>query len=231
MTPAFNSVDLAPSPTAANDSPIAMITISPWRSTKCAGCTRKPPTPRKRGATRPISSATSQRSGFDQPCAKPAATINAARYCRRCDPQDRRQQVVVPARRELVEKELHQRHEEERDTEYDAVPAERLGHGEGGDEHRRHCTQHRPPDATCVRVGDVRQPGIRGPRPPERPENQQCVGEPVPRRVARENRRDLRERENEHEVEEELERGYALLALELLRAHTWTLTPSPRRRI
>ena len=32
----------SPRPIAISDSPIAMITISPWRSTKCAGCTRQP---------------------------------------------------------------------------------------------------------------------------------------------------------------------------------------------
>ena len=32
----------APRPIAIRDSPIAMITISPWRSTKCAGASRQP---------------------------------------------------------------------------------------------------------------------------------------------------------------------------------------------
>ena len=36
----------APTPSETIDSPSAMMTISPWRSAKCAGSTRQPSTPR-----------------------------------------------------------------------------------------------------------------------------------------------------------------------------------------
>ena len=48
--------------------------------------------------------------------------------------------------------------------------------------------------------------------------------EPAPRRIVRQHRRDLRESEDEDEVEEELERRDALLSLGVLLAHRWTLT-------
>jgi hypothetical protein len=49
------------------------------------------------------------------------------------------------------------------------------------------------------------------------------VPEPAPRRIIRQDRRDLREAEDEEEVEEELERSDALLAFGLLLAHSRTL--------
>ena len=42
---------------------------------------------------------------------------------------------------------------------------------------------------------------------------------PTPRRVVRKHRRDLREPEREHEIEEELERSDGLPALSVLLAH------------
>jgi hypothetical protein len=50
------------------------------------------------------------------------------------------------------------------------------------------------------------------------------VPEPTPRRIIRQDRRDLREPEDEDEVEEELERSDPLLALNVLFGHTRTLT-------
>ena len=47
--------------------------------------------------------------------------------------------------------------------------------------------------------------------------------EPTPGRIIRQDGRDLREREDEDEVEEELERSDALLALGVLLAHSRTL--------
>ena len=49
------------------------------------------------------------------------------------------------------------------------------------------------------------------------------MAEPAPRRIIRQHRRDLREPEDEDEVEEELERRDALLALDVLLAHSRTL--------
>jgi hypothetical protein len=49
------------------------------------------------------------------------------------------------------------------------------------------------------------------------------VPEPTPGRIIRQHGRDLREREDEDEVEEQLERRHPLLALSLLLAHSRTL--------
>ena len=56
------------------------------------------------------------------------------------------------------------------------------------------------------------------------------MAEPAPGRVVRQDRRDLREREDEDEVEEELERRDPLLALNGLLAHSRTLTRTDRDR-
>ncbi len=139
-------------------------------------------------------------------------------------PQDRRQKVSVSACSERVEREVHDVHDEEGDPEDDTVLAERFGDGQRGDEHRRHRNQHRPPDRALIGIDSVRQPRVSRPRPPERAEDQEAVREPAPRRIVRQHRRDLRESEDEDEVEEELERGDALLPLGVLLAHRRTLT-------
>ena len=51
---------------------------------------------------------------------------------------------------------------------------------------------------------------------------------PTPRRVVRKHRRDLREPEREHEIEEELERSDGLPALSVLLAHERKLARSDR---
>src|SRR5439155_16949115 len=71
----------------------------------------------------------------------------------------------------------------------------------------------RQPNGALVRFDIVRQPGVAGPGPPERAEHEQRTPEPGPGRIDREHARHLRDREDEDEVEEELERSYPLLAL------------------
>jgi hypothetical protein len=56
------------------------------------------------------------------------------------------------------------------------------------------------------------------------------VSEPAPSRIIRQDRRDLREREHEDEVEEKLKRSDALLALGVLLAHSRTLARTDRDR-
>src|SRR5262249_10283349 len=92
-----------------------------------------------------------------------------------------------------------------------------------------HCDQHRPPDGSFTWIYGVGQPGVRGPDPPERREDQQAAPEPAPRRILREHRRDLREREDEDEVEEQLERRDPLLTLGVQFAHGRTLPRYPCR--
>jgi hypothetical protein len=56
------------------------------------------------------------------------------------------------------------------------------------------------------------------------------VPEPTPRRIIRQDRRDLRECEDEDEVAEELERSDPVLALSVLLAHSRTLARTARDR-
>ena len=88
--------------------------------------------------------------------------------------------------------------------EKDGVPGECTGDGQGRDQQRRHRGEHGEPVDVLVRVDGVRQPGVRGPRPPQDDEHEETVAEPSPRRIVRHEARDLGDREDEHEVEEEL---------------------------
>ena len=146
------------------------------------------------------------------------------------DPQDRRQQVGVAASRQRVQRDVHDLHDEERNPEDDAVAPERVRDGQRGDEHRAHRDQHRSGHRAHTRVDRVRQPRVACPGPPERGEDEQTVAEPSPRRVVRKQRRDLREPEDEHEVEEELERRNSALVLRVRVAHRRTLAPAAGRR-
>jgi hypothetical protein len=78
MTVALNDVSLAPKPTAINDSPSAMMMISAWRSTKCAGSSRQPSIPPNSGPNMPTAKATSQSSGLRSLETNPATKINPA---------------------------------------------------------------------------------------------------------------------------------------------------------
>ena len=125
---------------------------------------------------------------------------------------------------------MHDVHDQEGHSEKDAVIAERVRDGERGDEHRPHRNQHRPPHRAHTGIDGVRQPGVGRPRPPEHAENQQTMSKPTPRRIVRQPRRDLRQREHEHEIEEELERRYALLTLSVKHTHERTLARPDRDR-
>jgi hypothetical protein len=71
----------------------------------------------------------------------------------------------------------------------------------------RHRREHREPRQVLVGVDLVREPGVGAPTPTTGRRAQASRAEPLPRGVVRHQGRDLREREDEHEVEEELERG------------------------
>jgi hypothetical protein len=67
--------------------------------------------------------------------------------------------------------------------------------------------------ATSLRAMTVGATGVSAPRPPQSGEHEHAAVEPLPRRVIRHQGRDLREREDEHEVEEKLERDDAFLGV------------------
>src|SRR5262249_17900274 len=64
-------------PMATSDSPIAMITINPCRSTKCAGSTRQPRTPTKAGPKKPTASAVTHNAARRPSSVNPAARISS----------------------------------------------------------------------------------------------------------------------------------------------------------
>ncbi len=109
------------------------------------------------------------------------------------------------------EEEMKQADDEVRDTEQHRVVSEGARHRQRGGEHRAHRGEHHQPDAALVDVHRARQPRVHAPRPPERSEGEHPTENPVPRRVVREQDRDLGKGEDEGQVEEELERGDLVL--------------------
>ena len=95
--------------------------------------------------------------------------------------------------------------------EDEGVVAEDVRHRNGGDQHRAHRGEHRDPHRAFLRVDRVRQPRVRGPRPPEHSQHQQPLDDARPGRVLDDQARHLRDRKHEDEVEEELERRDPLL--------------------
>jgi hypothetical protein len=125
-------------------------------------------------------------------------------------PQDRPQEIRIAARGESEQRAVHDVDDEEGNAEQDAVIAERRRDGKRRDEHGGHRHQQRRKHNALIGIDRIRQPGIGRPRPPERCEDQQPLPEPTPRRIVQQHPRDLRERQDEDEVEEELERSDAV---------------------
>jgi hypothetical protein len=127
---------------------------------------------------------------------------------------------------------MKEANDEVSDTEQHGVVSERARHRQGDAEHRGHRSEHRQPDATLVHVHRARQPCVDTPRPPERREDEHPAEDATPRRVVCEEARDLGDREDEGQVEEELERRDLVLVIVLERAlgfgHALTL-PSRAR--
>ena len=88
------------------------------------------------------------------------------------------------------------------------VVPERSRHAERDDEEGRHRHKHDEPHAAFLRVEDARQPRVADHA--EDAEDEQASREPRPRWILGHQRGALRDREDEDEVEEELERRDAL---------------------
>ena len=84
------------------------------------------------------------------------------------------------------------------------------GHAERDDQQRRHRGEDDQPHRALLGVDDAGQPGVADPGPPEHAEHQQALGQPRPGRVVGHQRRALGDREDEDEVEEELQRRHPL---------------------
>jgi hypothetical protein len=90
--------------------------------------------------------------------------------------------------------------------EQERLVAERAGHAQRHDEERGHGGEHHQPHGALLRVDHARQPGVADPRPPHHAEHQQALGEALPGRLVGHQRGALRQRQDEDEVEEQLER-------------------------
>jgi hypothetical protein len=105
-------------------------------------------------------------------------------------------------------------HEEERHAEHARVPTERMRHCERRDQQGPHRGEQHDADRALVGAGGVAEPRVPAPREPEHHQDCERLDQLRPARVVIDEARDLRDREDEHKVEEELERGDALVALD-----------------
>ncbi len=133
--------------------------------------------------------------------------------------EHRAEEVASPPAGKGVERQVHRTDDEEGGAEEDAVVVEHTGHRQCRDEHRDQRHEQRGADEGLLGVDGVRQPGVGGPGPPERREHEHAATDSGERRVSSEQRRDLREREHEDEVEEELSRGDAVLVVDCRSGH------------
>ena len=82
LPPPTNSVPTGtptvPMPTATTDSPRAMRMTSPWRSTKCAGASSKPPVPARRGVAHSSATASAHTTYSAVPPRAPASSTSNA---------------------------------------------------------------------------------------------------------------------------------------------------------
>jgi hypothetical protein len=98
-----------------------------------------------------------------------------------------------------------------RAREQKAVLPERFGDGDCHREAREHHREQKEAHRDRVRVDLARDPRRVVPRPPDDEEREQRVAGSGPAQVVEQQLRELRDREDEDEVVEELERGCVLL--------------------
>ena len=75
------------------------------------------------------------------------------------------------------------------EREHERVVAEGLRYGQRGDQERAHDSEHQKPLAILLGGHVVREPGVRGPGPPERRQHEHSPTEPRPGRVLGHQRR------------------------------------------
>ena len=145
-------------------------------------------------------------------------------------PQHSRQQIRLGPPCHRKQPDEHDLHDQKRQSEDEAMTAERFRDCERGDKQRRGCDKHHRQHDPVIRVDCVRQPGIARPCPPQNRHNEQPATEPTPRRIIHQQGRHLRKREHEHEVEEELGRRHPVVQLGVKLGHNPTLTRTRWRR-
>ena len=123
-------------------------------------------------------------------------------------PDDRPAEVRVVARRDQEERDLAGPHDAVRDRERERTVTERLGDAERGDEQAGAMAANiDDPHAALFGIDHAREPGVAHPRPPQHAEHEHRPAHALPTSaVVGHERGALREREDEDEVEEQLER-------------------------
>jgi hypothetical protein len=114
---------------------------------------------------------------------------------------------------------VHRTDDEKGDAEEHPLVVEDTRHDERPDEHRGQRDEQRGADDGLLRVERVRQRRIGRPRPPEGAEHEHTTADPGEGRIGGKQRRDLRECEDEDEVEEELSRRDVVLEVACRRHH------------
>ena len=212
------------------DSPSAIRTISPCRSAKCSGAIRHP-RPRDHRRAHVVD------RKRHHPDRDPRVPLDEGGHH-----EQRRRRAVrgrhYPQERAAGRGRCEQRWRRGRGgargrrgtrTRTRRVVSERAGHRQGDAEHRPHGGEHDQPDAALIDVQRAGQPGIAAPRPPDRRQHEHPPKHSAPRRVIGEQARDLRDREHEDQVEEQLERGDLMLAVKLGVGRLHPGHPSPAR--
>jgi hypothetical protein len=121
------------------------------------------------------------------------------------EPLDRALVGGVGAKPVGVERDVQEAHDDVGDGEPCSLRVERVRHGQRHEEAAGHRGEDERPDGAAPDVDRVREPRVAGPRPPEEPEDERRACEPARARVREDERGHLRDREDEDEVEEELE--------------------------
>ena len=98
------------------------------------------------------------------------------------------------------------RSEQIADAPQHAVAGEGARRGQGDDQHHRHRREHDQPRQHQLGVDGAGQPAVARPGPPDERQQDQSAAQLGERRVLGEEPGDLRQREHEDEVEEQLER-------------------------
>ena len=127
------------------------------------------------------------------------------------DPDKRTETLRFAASDDAREHQMEDADEQVGGAEQHGVVSERTRDRQRDAEHRSHRGEHRQPHAALVDVHRPRQPGVHTPCPPQRREHEHSSEDSAPRRIPRNQGRDLGQREHEHEVEEELERRDLML--------------------
>ena len=118
-----------------------------------------------------------------------------------------------------VEDEVEDANERVRDREPEALVAVGMRHGKCHEECAGHAGEEEQLGDLVLDIDRVRHPGEARPGPPDEREHERRPAEAGRRRVAQEQHRDLRDRKDEDEVEEQLEVARAALFLRFARDH------------